>query len=63
MSDPAQLRVREFVDAGARMIELPIREEDLLRVVEDVARIEAVAKFLMQFELDQNIQPAPAFEP
>jgi hypothetical protein len=53
----------KFVEATARQIGLSIREEDLARVNEDMARLASVAEFLMQFPLSQETEAAPVFQP
>ena len=49
--------------AAAKQIALPIPEEDLALVNDDMARISAIAAFLMEFPLDQDVEAAPVFVP
>ena len=63
MPNPDQDAIAEYVRAVSQQIALPIAAEYEPLVREDFARIAAIADFLMKFPLDQNVEPAPVFEP
>jgi len=63
LPEPNQSGVADFVREAARQIALPIRSEDFEHVTEDMVRIAAIADFLMQFALAQEIEAAPVFQP
>jgi ketosteroid isomerase-like protein len=48
---------------AAAQIQLPIATEYLEAVDADLERVAAIARFLMAFPLDQNVQAAPRFLP
>jgi len=52
-----------YVEAAARKIALPIREEDRAAVEEEMQRISNVAEVLLQFPLEQSMEAAPTFVP
>lgn len=52
-----------YMDAAAAEIGLPIPDTERAHVNEDLKRIAGIAKFLMQFPLDQEIEAAPVFVP
>lgn len=56
--DPA-----EYVDKMALLLELPLAAEHRPGVVENFARIEAIAQLVLEFPLPEEIEAAPIFEP
>jgi hypothetical protein len=52
-----------YLDAASAEIGLSIDRAERQAVKEDLTRIEAIAGFLMQFPLSQNIEAAPVFQP
>ncbi|WP_017721091.1 DUF4089 domain-containing protein [Kamptonema formosum] len=58
MFDPA-----EYVEQMARLVDLPLQPEHRAGVVENFARIQAVAKLVTEFPLPEEIEAAPVFEP
>lgn len=56
--DPA-----EYVDKMALLLELPLAPEHRPGVVENFARIEAIAQLVLEFPLPEEIEAAPIFEP
>ena len=56
--DPA-----DYVEQTAQLLDLPIAPEYRPGVVENFARIAAIATLVMEFPLPDDIEPAPVFEP
>lgn len=56
--DPA-----EYVEQMARVLDWPLQPEHRAGVVENFARIQAVAKLVTEFPLPEEIEVAPVFEP
>ncbi len=56
--DPA-----EYVDTTAQLLDLPLAPEHRPAVVENFARIAAIATLVMEFPLPEHIEVAPVFEP
>jgi hypothetical protein len=56
--DPAK-----YVEQTAQLIDLPIPPEYRPGVVENFARIAAIAQLFTEFPLPEEIEPAPVFEP
>lgn len=52
-----------YVAAAAARVELPIDPRYLDAVEADFERAAAMAKFLMEFPLDEEVQAAPIFRP
>ncbi len=53
----------EYVDTMALLLELPLAPEHRAGVVENFARIEAIAQLVLEFPLPEEIEAAPIFEP
>lgn len=53
----------EYVDRTAQLIDLPLNPEHRPGVVENFARIAAIANLVMEFPLPEDAEPAPLFEP
>jgi hypothetical protein len=62
VSNPDELKM-SYALAAAAEIELPIAEEYLSAVEQDFDRIRVIARFLMEFPLDQTIEVGPVFQP
>lgn len=56
--DPA-----DYVEQTAQLLDLPIAPEYRPGVVENFARIAAIATLVIEFPLPDDIEPAPVFEP
>lgn len=52
-----------WVDAASAEIGVPISPASRLPVKEDLDRVASIAKFLMDFPLDQTVEAAPVFQP
>jgi predicted ATP-grasp superfamily ATP-dependent carboligase len=55
--------VAAYVDAVSAAIGLKIDPEYRAAVQADMSRIASIAAFLMEFPLDQDVEPAPVFRP
>lgn len=55
--------IARWVDEGARAIGLPIAAEYRANVIVNVERSLAIAKPLLDVELDDELTPAPVFKP
>lgn len=55
--------IADYVNYTAQLIDLPIAPEYLSGVVENMTRIVAVAALVNEFELPEEIEAAPVFEP
>lgn len=53
----------DYVEHTAQLLDLPIAPEYRPGVVENFARIAAIATLVMEFPLPDDIEPAPVFEP
>ncbi|MBW4491822.1 MAG: DUF4089 domain-containing protein [Oscillatoria princeps RMCB-10] len=53
----------EYVEQMARLVDLQLQPEHRAGVVENFARIQAVAKLVTEFPLPEEIEAAPVFEP
>jgi hypothetical protein len=61
MSD--EFDAARYLDAVAPAIGLPIAAAHRPGVVVNLARIEALARLVLDFPLDDTIEPAPVFTP
>lgn len=52
-----------YVEQMAQLLDLPITPEYRPSVVENFAKIAAIATLVMDFPVPDNIEPAPVFEP
>ncbi len=52
-----------YVEQAAELISLPIAAEYLSDVVDNFKRIAEIASLVTEFELPENIESAPTFEP
>jgi hypothetical protein len=57
------LNIAEYVEQTAQLIDLPIAPEYRLNVVENFAKIAAIAILVIEFPLPEDIEFAPVFEP
>jgi Protein of unknown function (DUF4089) len=58
-----QVDLAKWVDQMAILVDLPLRPEDRPGVVENFARIAAIAQLVMDFPLPETVEAAPVFEP
>ncbi len=61
--DENTLVINEYVERMALLLDLQLNLEHRLGVVENFARIEAIAQLVNEFPLPDNIEAAPIFEP
>ena len=52
-----------YMEAAAAQLDLPIDPKSRAAVNDDLTRLSAIARFLMEFPLPQEIEAAPVFEP
>lgn len=57
------LNIAQYVEQTAQIIDLPLAPEYRLSVVENFAKIAAIATLVLEFPLPEEIEPAPVFEP
>jgi Protein of unknown function (DUF4089) len=58
-----RLIVREYVEQMALLLDLDLRDEYKDGVVANFKRINAIAQIVSDFDLPENIDVAPIFEP
>jgi hypothetical protein len=63
LPDSDQNAIADYVRATSRQIGLHIPRGYEQDVLEDFTRLAAVAEFLMQISMDQNVEPGPVFQP
>lgn len=57
------LNIAQYVEQTAQLIDLPLAPEYQLNVVENFAKIAAIATLVLEFPLPEDIELAPVFEP
>lgn len=57
------INIAQYVEQTAQLIDLPIAPEYQLSVVENFAKIAAIATLVIEFPLPEDIELAPVFEP
>jgi hypothetical protein len=62
-ADMPPVKVEEWVDMMAALVDLPLRPEHRPGVVENFERIRAIAQQVMEFPLPEDIEAGPTFEP
>ena len=55
--------IEKYVELTAELINLPLHPEHLPGVVENMERIAAIAKLVIDFPLPPEIEAAPTFDP
>ncbi len=55
--------INEYVERMAFLLDLQLKPEHRLGVVENFAKIAAIAQLVNEFPLPDNIEAAPIFEP
>ena len=55
--------VEEYVDRAAAIAGLPIAPEHRPGVIQNLASTLALAALIMDFPLDEGVEPAPVFRP
>lgn len=58
-----ELDVREYVEQMALLLDLDLRDEYKDGVVANFERINAIAQIVNDFDLPENVEVAPIFEP
>lgn len=56
-------QIAGFVEEASQAIGLPIRQEDLPGVLENAARLHALARVVMDFPLPEEVEDAGVFQP
>jgi len=57
------LNIAQYVEQTAQLIDLPLAPEYQLSVVENFAKIAAIATLVVEFPLPEDVESAPVFEP
>ena len=57
------LNIAQYVEQTAQLIDLPLAPEYQLSVVENFAKIAAIATLVVEFPLPEDLESAPVFEP
>ena len=57
------LSIAEYVDQVALLLDLPLKEEHRSGVIDNFARIQAIAQLVNEFPLPFEIEAASLFEP
>lgn len=52
-----------YVIQAAQLLDLPVAPEYLPGVVENITKMAAIAALVIEFDLPQEIEAAPIFEP
>lgn len=52
-----------YVEQTAALLNLPLQPEHQPGVVENFARIQAIASLVIEFPLPADLEPAPIFQP
>lgn len=60
---PSQTDLQAYVEHMSRLIDLPISAESLPGVVDNLARMQAMAKLVMEFPLTEDLESAATFQP
>lgn len=61
--DENTLLIAEYVDLMAMVLDLQLNPEYRTGVIENFAKIKAIASLVNEFLLPDNIEAAPIFEP
>jgi Protein of unknown function (DUF4089) len=61
--DEPKLDLAEYVDAMALVLDLPIPAAHRSEVIENFAKIKAIAQLVNEFDLPEDIEVAAVFEP
>jgi Na+-transporting NADH:ubiquinone oxidoreductase subunit NqrB len=61
--DENTLLIAEYVDLMAMVLDLQLNPEYRTGVIENFAKIKAIASLVNEFPLPDNIEAAPIFEP
>ncbi|OKH20166.1 DUF4089 domain-containing protein [Hydrococcus rivularis NIES-593] len=57
------LDVADYVERTAQLLDLSIAPEYLPGVIDNMTRIAAIATLVTEFELPEDLEAAPVFEP
>jgi hypothetical protein len=61
--DNSPLSIAEYVSQMTMLLDLQLSPEHRPSVIENFARIKAIAQLVNEFPLPENIEAAPVFEP
>lgn len=59
----SQTELQAYVEQTSRLIDLPISAESLPGVVDNLARMQGMAKLVMEFPLPEDVESAATFQP
>ncbi len=54
---------RSYIEQAAKLLKINIAPEYLPGVVDNFNKMEAIASLVMEFDLPEDIEAAPTFEP
>ncbi len=57
------INVKEYIEQTSVIIHLPIEPEFMPGVVDNLTRIAEIATLFTEFELPENVESAPIFQP
>ncbi|AFY77457.1 MAG: DUF4089 domain-containing protein [Hydrococcus sp. C42_A2020_068] len=57
------LDVADYIERTAQLLDLSIAPEYLPGVIDNMTRIAAIATLVTEFELPEDLEAAPVFEP
>lgn len=58
-----KINTGQYVDQTALLLDLQLRDEYRINVIENFEKIQVIAKLVNEFALPENIEAAPKFEP
>jgi hypothetical protein len=61
--DPSRFDPARYVEEAARLIDLPLDDAHRPGVVENMARLAAMAELVMGFPLAEEVELGPVFRP
>ncbi len=63
MMNKNNVNIKEYIEQTSVMIDLPIDPEFMPGVVDNLTRITEIATLVTDFELPENIEAVPIFNP
>ncbi|MGK7957148.1 MAG: DUF4089 domain-containing protein [Crocosphaera sp.] len=58
-----KMNIKEYIEQTSIVIDLPIDPKFMPGVVDNLTRIAEIATLFTEFELPEEIEPAPIFKP
>lgn len=62
MAEPSS-KLADYVDRTAELIDLPLDPEHRLGVIDNMAKISAIAQLVLDFPVPDTLEAAPTFQP